>query len=240
MRSLAVPLPSATLHRHVTVVFVAAFLVRFLAFRFYDDHFDHLSSAVQMLGGELPVRDFADLGRPLKYAISAVVQAVGGPNLLGEALLISTLLATGTALTAWAAARATNSTALGMFAALLVVGIFSREYGYPKIVLPALGIWLAWRYVESPSRQRLLALSVLTVAAFLIRYDYGFYLAVTSGVAIAGRRWSDGPVAVARAVVGYSLVGLLLVSPYLTYLFAVGGFDAARGRGHRASAPRCE
>ncbi len=220
-----------TRFRHVAVVFLGAFLVRFLAFRFYDDHFDHLSIAAQMLGGELPVRDFADLGRPLKYVMSAAVLAIGGPNLLGEALLISALLAAGTALTFWAAARAANSALLGAFAALLVIGIFSREYGYPKIVLPALGIWLLWRYVEAPGPRRLLALSVLTVAAFLIRYDYGFYLALTSGLAIAGRRWPDGPAAVGRAVAAYGVVGLLLVSPYLMYLGAVGGFDAASGPG---------
>jgi hypothetical protein len=101
-------------------------------------------------------------------------------------------------------------------------------------VLPALGIWLLWRYIERPSRRRLLVLSGLTVTAFLIRYDFGFYLAVTSGLAIAGRRWSDGPAAVARAVTGYGIAGLLLVSPYLLYLGAVGGFDAARGPGLRS------
>jgi hypothetical protein len=216
------------------LVLVATFLVSFLAFRFYDDHFDHLSSAIQMLGGELPVRDFADLGRPLKYAISAVAQVVGGPNLLGEALLVSALLATGTALTSWAAARATNSTALGTFAAVLVVGTFSREYGYQKVLLPALGIWLLWRYDERPSRRRLLTLSALTVVAFLIRHDLGFHLAVTSGFAIGGRRWSDGPAAVARGVIGYGTVGLLLVSPYRMYLGAVGGFEAATGPGLRS------
>ena len=224
-------LPPTRLSRLVAVVFLGAFLVRFLAFRFYDDHFDHLSIAAQMLGGELPVLDFADLGRPLKYLLSAAVLAIGGPNLLGEALLISTFLAAGTALTFWAATRAANSAVLGGFAALLVLGIFSREYGYPKILLPALGIWLLWRYVETPGPRRLLALSVLTVAAFLIRYDYGFYLALTSGVALAGRRWSDGPAAVARTVGAYGVVGLLLVSPYLMYLGVVGGFDAASGPG---------
>jgi len=222
---------SPRLHRQVSVVFLATFLVRFLAFRFYDDHFDHLSIAVQLLGGELPIRDFADLGRPLKYAISAVVLAIGGHNLLGEAILISVLLAVGTSLTFWAAARATNSAILGAFASLLVIGIFSREYGYPKVVLPALGIWLLWRYVEAPGVRRLLTLSVLTVAAFLMRYDYGFYLALTSGLAIATRRWGDGPGVAARAIAGYGLAGLLLVSPYLVYLGAVGGFGAASGPG---------
>jgi hypothetical protein len=53
-------------------VFTAAFLYQFASARFSNDHFDHLSKAVQVLHGEYPVRDFLDPGRPLTIALSAV------------------------------------------------------------------------------------------------------------------------------------------------------------------------
>ena len=215
---------SNRLHRHVVLMFVLALLVRFLAFHFYDDHFDHLSIAVQLLDGELPVRDFVDLGRPLKYLISAAGQATTGRTLLAEALLISVFLAAGAALTGWAAARAAGSVWLGWFAAILVVGVFSREYGYPRVILPAVGVCLLWHYVEDTRWRSLLALSGFTVAAFLIRYDYGFYLGVLSGVAIVGRAWTAGLGTLTCRVTVYGLASLLLVSPYIGYLALSGGF----------------
>lgn len=223
--------PRRRLRSQIAVVFVVVFVVRFLAFRFYNDHFEHLSIAVQMLGGELPGRDFADMGRPLKYLLSAAAQLLLGRNLLSEALLVSALLAAGAALTFWAAVRASGSRVLGWYAALLVLGVFTREYGYPKIILPAVGLAVLWRYVDDPRPRRLVVLAGFTVVAFLIRHDYGFYLAVVSGIAIVGTMWSSGLRAVGRASTTYGLVGLALVSPYLLYLGVAGGVGAASGPG---------
>ena len=234
------------LRRHVTLVFVLTLVVRFLAFRFYDDHFDHLSLAVQLLDGELPARDFVDLGRPLKYVISAVGQAATGRTLIGEALLVSGFLAAAAAMTCWAAARAAGSLRLGWFAAALVVGIFSREYGYPRVLLPAVGLWLLWRYVERPRWRHVLELSVFTVLAFLIRHDNGVFFAAASGVTFVGRAWPAG-VAAGRHLVGYGVVCLVLVGPYLGYLGATGELTSGTTPGIGAlidavtvSAPRIE
>ena len=65
----------------------AAFVLRIATFEISNDDYLHLSSAQQILLGDVPVRDFIDPGEPLYYYVSAAAQRLLGPNVLSEVLL---------------------------------------------------------------------------------------------------------------------------------------------------------
>src|SRR6185295_17608048 len=93
---------------------------RFLGFAgFNNDHYVHVARGYQMLLGEWPVRDFVDPGMPLMYAVSAVARATLGSALGVEWLVVAGALAIAAACTLVAAARLSQSVAIGLLIALL-------------------------------------------------------------------------------------------------------------------------
>jgi hypothetical protein len=168
------------------IFFVLVASLRFLSLPgFPDDHYVHLAGAQQMLHGEWPSRDFVDLGAPLTYAISAVAQAILGQCQLTEALLMAVAFGLGAVLTIRAGVALTGSVLLAMAAALIEVLVYPRTYGYPKIVLYAVGaVALLW-YASRPTRARLIGLGALTAIAALVRHDHGLYIGIASVVAVA-------------------------------------------------------
>jgi hypothetical protein len=147
-----------------------AFAFQFVRPYFYNDHFDHLSKARQVLLGELPQRDFFDEGRPLTIYLSAAVQKIS-PTLFSEFLL--TTVAIAVALVYVLARSLTASTWLGVIAAMVTISMQPRLYAYPKVMLFPLSLSLLWRYIDRPDTRRLVVVAVMTVLAFLFRYDYG-------------------------------------------------------------------
>jgi hypothetical protein len=215
---------------------VAALLVGWTAFAyrihepyFHNDHFEHLSMARQMQFGELPVRDFFDPGRPLTLYLSALGQTALGGHLLSEAILTVGALAIGTALTFWLASAAARLAIIGLLSAVLLIAIAPRLYSYPKVIVFAVGLWVLWRYVDSPTRVRLIAVATATAFAFLMRHDFGVYAGIVAAVVIVavhrGTAWRRLPV--------FLLAAALLVSPYLWWLAQHGRLvgSAASGVG---------
>src|SRR5687768_11111255 len=192
----------------------ATFAFRFQQPSFQNDHFEHLSMARQMLAGELPGRDFFDPGRPLTVALSAIAQQVLGQTLLSEALLTIGAIAIGTAITFWLARQASGSAIIALLAAILTAAISPRLYAYPKVIVFAVIVWCAWRYFESPTSRRLGILSTATVAAFLMRHDFGIY----SGIAVVAGLVAFHRADAWRSIAAYAVVGLLVVAPYLGWL----------------------
>ena len=70
------------------IAFLAALHKILYASVLVNDDFMHRAYALQLLNGELPVRDFYDYGMVLMYLASAVAQLLFGYRLLAEALLI--------------------------------------------------------------------------------------------------------------------------------------------------------
>ena len=199
-----------------------AFVFRLAAFNgFENDHFMHVAWAQQVLLGAWPGRDFAEPGMPLMVALSAAAQWAF-PGFLSEAMLGIVLLALAAGLVCTVTTAVTSSRLAGVLAGLVTMAWYPRFYGYPKLVVPAVTLWLLLRYTRYQSAGRLWALAAGSVAAFLLRHDLGIMaaLATLAGIAML----SDVP-ARARAVAAGRFIGagLVLVAPYVLYLQMVEG-----------------
>jgi hypothetical protein len=171
--------------------------------------------------GAWPGRDFVEPGMPLMVLLSAAAQWVA-PGFLSEALLCITLLAVASGLVCLVTTELTASTIAGVVAGVATVAWFPRLYSYPKLLVPAVTLWLFLRYVRSRSAGALWALAAWSVASFLLRHDLGVMAALATLAGIAALH--DVPMAARRAA-GARFVGagVLLVAPYLLYLQAVEG-----------------
>jgi len=192
-------------------------LLRLTAFNgFENDHFMHLAWAQQMALGALPGRDFVEPGMPLAIVLSALVQWLW-PGSLSEAILGTACLGIAGGFLCATAARLTRSLALGLVASAIALALYPRLYSYPKVLVPAVAVWLVLRYVERRSTRRLWHMAVWSVLAFLLRHDLGAMAAVSM---LAGLLVDDELALRARIRSGARFVGmgLLLVAPYLAYL----------------------
>ncbi len=204
------------------LVGVVAFGLRFLTFRgLTNDHYMHLAWAQQVLLGEVPGRDFVEPGMPLTVALSALAQLVWRSP-VSEGILTSAMLAAAAGVTAGLVANLSRSLAAGALAALLQMLLFPRLYSYPKILVPAVALWLLFRYAKRPSTPGLAALAGWTVAAFLFRHDLGLAaaVAIAPGIVLAHLGSTR---AAARAAATYILLGLAIVTPYLVFLQSTEG-----------------
>lgn len=149
-----------------------------------NDHFGRISPARQIaIYGDLPFRDYFDPGYFLTELSSAGLMYLLGDNLLGEGLLTSVFIASGTVVVFLLALRLTGSIAISLTASILALLMFPRAYDYDKVLFYPLGLLLCWRYVESPRLPRLWPFASGMVAAALFRYDNGVYL--TAGMVVA-------------------------------------------------------
>ena len=206
-------------------VFAVTWIFRWLTVDFTNDHFVHLSRARQILLGEMPVRDFFDPGLPLHYYASAAALMVSGQNLLGEAVLTVTLIALGTALTFYLAARTSRSVLLALIATVVVIVLFPRLYNYPKVFLYPLALVGVWHYAASRTTTALAALGVITAVATLFRLDHGLYVAlsVTSAVIVAN---SEQIRAVHRPLLRYAALVTVLLLPFLVFVQMTAGIPS--------------
>ena len=226
--------PNRALHgRRWAAVFAVALallavqtaLFRFLALKngYSNDHFLHLVGAQQILFGDWPTKDFLDPGQPLMFGASALAQALFGPVLFAEGILVAAAFALAAVLTALAVRELTGSRALAFVAAVLSVAIVPRAYGYPKLLLYAAAFYLIQRYVTRPAIGRLFALAGMVVVAFLFRHDHGIY----TGVGALLTAWLtpvDQPgVTRTRRAVTLVVMIVLLLTPYLVYVQLFGG-----------------
>lgn len=203
-------------------VFAATFLFRFLTAEFVNDHFQHLARGRQILLGDLPIRDFFDPGLFLQYYASAAALRLSGQNLYGEALLTVSFIAAGAALTFYVGARLSKSVWLGTGAAVLAAASIPRLYNYPKVFFYVAALALAWRYARRPTWTSLIAMSALTVVAFLFRNDHGVYIAMSTMVLLVALHWGEPKTALAE-VAKFTAVSLVFVLPFLVYVQSTAG-----------------
>lgn len=210
-----------------TIVFVFTWFLRFNdpngSFAgLTDDHFFYVVRGWQILYGDLPVRDFVDHGAPLHFYVAAAVQALFGRGTLSELAFTTTMLAAGSALTFWLAARASGSITAGLFGAAVHMSLFPRFYNYPKVLVYAAAIPLLWWLADKPGRWPRFWLAVTTVVAFLFRHDHGAYVAaavILTLVFTGGLSWT----ARVRHALMYVALTILVLSPYLAFLQFNGG-----------------
>jgi hypothetical protein len=203
-------------------VFVGSFLVRFLELTFHNDHFEYLALADEILQGAIPGVDFFDPTRPLQYYLSAAGLWLFGHQLLAEALLCVTLLSFATTVVFFLGLEVSGAISLGTVAAGFVVAVLPRLYAYPKMIVPALGLWVCWRYLDRPSTRRLVALALVTAASFYLRFDYGVWLGIAVVAAFVVRFWQQWRPLVLSGM-QYGIAVAALCSPYLALQAALGG-----------------
>ncbi len=186
-----------------------------------NDHFMTLGWAQQVLFGAWPERDFVDPGMPLAYLPSALVQS-RWPGPFSEMLLTSSMLGIAAAATWVAAARLSRSWLVALGAVLLEVILFPRLYAFPKVLAPAVALWLFQRYATAPTRGRLVALGAWTTTAALLRHDLGAYVAIACGIGLLLLHLPDIR-RTTRAGLEYVLAIGISVLPYAVYVqWAVG------------------
>src|SRR5688572_13571002 len=198
-----------------------AFGFRILSLRgLPNDHYMHLAWAQQLLFNDVPGRDFVDPGMPLLYTLSALVQRVwAGP--FGEALLTAGMLAIAAATTLVLVTRVTTLW-VGATAALFQIALVPRLYSYPKILVPAVALFLFHRYATVPSRARLFHMAIWTGAAILLRRDLGLMAALGCATGLVSFFASDLRRATS-AVVTYSFGVAATLVPYLVFVEATDG-----------------
>ena len=195
-----------------------AFAFRFLTLSSIEnDHFVMLARAQQVLFGDWPIRDFEDPGQPLFYLLTSALASIFGHVLVTNIVLCITLQAIAAACTYVLARRASNSTAVGVAAALVVIVSSPRLYNTTKVIVPVVAILLQWRYADAPARSRLITLAAWTAVAFLLRHDYAVYVAASTLVMFAVLHRVRPRDAIREAVV-YGAVACLLVLPWMLYV----------------------
>ena len=209
------------------VVFLCAFFYRFNTLGgslggFTNDEFGYLSRARQIQAGEVPFRDFNDPGWFLTDCLAAAAQWLGGYNLRSEALLTVGMLALGAAVIFLLARRAAGSTVIALTTVAIYIALDTRHYNYPKIVLYAVGLALAWAYADAPSRARALSLGALVGIAFLFRHDHLVYLGALSLMTVAAVHYPS-PREVLQAATRVSAAAACFVVPFLVFLAMSGG-----------------
>jgi hypothetical protein len=209
------------------LVFATAFLYRFNTLGgalggFGNDEFGYLARARQIQAGDVPFRDFNDPGWFLTDYLAAAAQWVGGYNLRSEAVLTIGMLSLGTAVAFLLARRVSGSVPAALLAVALLVAVEPRHYNYPKIVLYAVGLWLAWAYADRPGRLRLVALATLVPLAFLFRHDHLVYLGALALLTVALVHRASMREA-ARAAMTLGGVVVAGVVPFLVFLTLSGG-----------------
>ena len=197
---------------------IVAFVVRWLTYTGLsgDDHWS-LWTAATFLKGDLPFRDFADVGDPLYWGMSALAQYLTGYRILGEVVLGTSLVAFAIALSFHLARQASGSMALAsILAALALILVTGTElYSYPKIFVYPFGLWLCWRYIDTPTVLRALALAAGVVIAWGYRHDHGMYVGVGAAAAVLAAHWNEGFRPICLAWTRFGMLLLLLMSPYL-------------------------
>lgn len=181
-----------------------------------NDNFMHMALARQVVGGDVPVRDFFDSGLVLMYLLSAAAEAVVGYRLLAEAVLVGAMASISVLLVYSVTWRLTGSRLASALAAALLILSGPRSYSYPKLIVYAGAAALWWGYVSGPSTRRLLVLGAWVAVAFYWRPDHGAYVALGVVLAAAAVHGISRSWATACATAGGT--ALVLAMPFLVFV----------------------
>ena len=216
------PLPWAVLLSLVLFGFVLIGALSTDETRLPNDHFLWIARARQMLGGDLPFKDFVDEGWLLQYCVSALAQALWTKNLYGEIIVDSLFISAGVVLTFHLTSTTTKSILLGFAATTLLVLLPVRLYNYPKVFLYPFALLLLWHYIDAPSTRRSWGLAFFTALAFLFRHDHGALIGATAafGIMLTHRQsWRQA----ALRVGSYAIATWAILIPYWIYISMNGG-----------------
>jgi hypothetical protein len=185
---------------------------------FMNDHFDHVALALQLRLGDLPVRDFVDEGLPLMYVVSAAAWELFKSPFYSEAIVVGLGFAIAAALSFRLAALISGSALAAALAVFAQVALAPRTYSYPKLLVQAVALTVAWWAVKRPTVSRLAALAAATALGYYFRHDHALYVGVASVALLAVAQWQAGFATVARSVVIYGALSALFVLPHLAYV----------------------
>ena len=206
----------------LTFLAVAAFRWLTLS-EFLNDHFDHVALAQQIRLGALPLRDFVDEGMPLMYLVSAAAWSIVKVPFLAEAIIVAVAFAVAAALSFRAAALISHSVLAATIATVAQAAVYPRTYSYPKLLVQALAITVAWWAVTHLTVRRIATLSAATAVGYYFRHDHALYLGVATIALLVVAQWRSGLAAVARSVAIYTGFAAAFVLPHLLYVqWAVG------------------
>ena len=209
------------------LLWVCSFLFSLATLDLLNDHFHRISSARQIaVYGDIPFRDFLDPGFFMTELASAALQRLLGDNLLGEALLVTASIATGTVFVFLLARRLSQSAVLAAMAAVAALACAPRAYDFDKVLFYPLGLLLCWRYAERPAAGRLGTLAAGAVAGGLFRYDTGVYVAATAVVTIAVVHAPNWKAMFRRAALLVCLIAVCL-APAAVFVEVNGGIANA-------------
>jgi len=182
-----------------------------------DDHAGYLAMARQIALGELPIRDFVDLGAFLHIWLSAAA-AQTGPGLLPEMAMSWAFIAAGEAVAVYLVWRSTGSLTAAALAGLTALLLYPRLYSFPKVFVYPVTVWMLWRYVERPARARLWGLALWAAVALLLRFDHG---AAVFAAAVGTIALTRGPRAIGgalRDITEFAAAFAVWLTPFWLYL----------------------
>jgi hypothetical protein len=208
----------------IALAFLIAAAFRWLTLNeFLNDHFDHVALAQQLRLGSLPLRDFVDEGMPLMYIVSAAAWSLMHAPFLSEAVIVALGFAIAAALSFRVASLLSQSVLAAAIATAAQVAVYPRTYSYPKLLVQAVAIAVAWWALKHLTVRRIAALSAATALGYYFRHDHAFYLGVSTVVLLVVAHWRLGLPEVVRAVAIYAGVAAVFVLPHLVYVqWAVG------------------
>jgi hypothetical protein len=191
-----------------------------------NDHYGMLSSAQQILLGDIPVRDFVDEGRPLQIAVATLGQWLFGANALTEIVICAVFVGLAVAAVFLQVSRWAGSVGLALVMVLICAVAPLRLYSYPKLaVYPAALFLLGW-YLKNPTKLRLVGLGGVTGVAFLLRHDHGVYVGIGTAVALLLANRPIDVAAVGRRMGLYVASALVVVTPYLAFVSVTSGLGS--------------
>ena len=224
---MTTPRSSNSVRVAAALVWLGAFWFSLVTLVFLNDHFGRISPARQIaIYGELPFRDYFDPGYFLSELATAAFIPLLGDNLLGEVVLTTASIATGTLLVFLLARRLTGSVVVSIASAVIALLLLPRAYDYDKVLFYPLGLMLCWRYVDRPVAARLWACAAGLVVAALFRYDNGVFLGAAMVVTVVVAHAGDWRLAV-RRIGGLLIAIACLALPILVFIqFQLGLGDA--------------
>ena len=193
---------------------------------FVNDHFDHLALALQLRLGDLPVRDFVDEGMPLMYLVSAAAWELWQSPFYSETVVIALGFAIAAGLSFRLAALMSGSLTAAALAVFAQVALNPRTYSYPKLLVQAIALTVAWWAVRHATVARLAALAAATALGYYFRHDNALYLGAASVALLTVAQWRFGLVTLARSIAIYGSLAALFVLPHLLYVQWAAGIPA--------------
>ncbi len=207
-------------------LWVGTFLFSVVTVAILNDHFGRISAARQIaVYNELPFRDFLDPGYFMTELATASLLWLLGDNLIGEVLLTTAAIATGTLLV-FLLARRMVPVAPALAAAVMALLAAPRAYDYDKVLFYPLGVLACWRYAEQPTTRRLSVIAAVAVAAGLFRYDSAVYIGAMAIFTIAIVHAGAWKTLAARTVM-LGAITALLAAPAVLFIQANGGIANA-------------